>query len=52
MVEGDGSGLGPFAECLPTAELVFVEFHVDAFSAELYTLDAEAEALFRCRFAS
>jgi hypothetical protein len=30
---------------------VFVDFHVDALAAELYSLDAEEEALFGCGFA-
>jgi hypothetical protein len=35
---------------LPTAKRVFVDFHVDAFAAKLYSLDAEAKALFCCGF--
>jgi len=37
---------------LPTAELVFVDLHVDALASELYSFDAEAKTLFGCGFAS
>jgi hypothetical protein len=39
-------------ERFPTAKFVFIEFHVDAFASKLYSLDAEAKALFGCGFAS
>jgi len=44
----EGEGL---LQRLPTAERVLVEFHVDAFAAELDAFDAEAEALFGGGFA-
>jgi hypothetical protein len=39
-------------ERFPAAKRVFVEFHVDALAAKLYSLDAEAKALFGGGFTS
>jgi len=39
-------------ERLPTAERVFVEFHVDAFASKLHAFHGEAEALFGCSFSA
>ena len=35
-------------EGLPTAKLVFVDFHVDSFAAKVDTFQVEPEALFCC----
>ena len=44
--EGRRAAFAALVERLPTAEWVLVELHVDALAAKLYSLDAEAKALF------
>ena len=45
------SAMGLLQQCLPTAEGVFVELHVDAPATELHALHGETEALFSGGFA-